>query len=214
MSNLLYAARPLLLDSLGVILFAALLAMGVDLAVAASLGVVLVVAQVGVQLARRRPVAPLQWLSLVLVVSSAVATLVTHDPRFVMVKPSIIYAIVGVVMLKRGWMLRYVPPIAVGHVTSVMTTFGYVWAGLMFATSAANLVVATAFTEHWPVFIAVVPLGSKVVLFAIHYLVVRGVARRRIMAERAAAGTSPGLSGDEGEGGSGAQNAPAASLPA
>jgi intracellular septation protein A len=186
MSNLLYAARPLLLDFLGAIVFAALLAAGVSVTVAAAFGVATVVAQVGVQLVRRKPVAPLQWLSLVLVISSGAATLITHDPRFLMAKPSIIYAVVGVVMLKRGWMLRYVPPIAAGHVGDVMTVFGYVWAGLMFATGAANAVVAVGWPQWWPAFIAVVPLASKAVLFAVQYPCVRAVAKRRIIAAREA----------------------------
>jgi intracellular septation protein A len=186
MSNLLFAARPLLLDFLGAIVFAALLALGVNVTTAALAGVGVVVAQVAIQLVRKKPVAPLQWLSLVLVISTGAATMITHDPRFVMAKPSVIYALVGVVMLKRGWMLRYVPPIAAGHVTDVMTAFGYVWAGLMFATGAANAVVAVGWPQWWPAFIAVVPLGSKAVLFAVQYLCVRTVAKRRILAAREA----------------------------
>jgi len=185
-SNLLFAARPLFLDFLGAIVFAVLLASGVDVTTAALAGVFTTVAQVTLQLVRRKPVAPLQWLSLALVVTSGAATLITHDPRFLMAKPSVIYAVVGVVMLKRGWMLRYVPPIAAGHLTDVLTVFGYVWAGLMFATGAANAVVAVGWPQWWPAFIAVVPLSSKAALFAIHYVWGRAVAKRRIVAAREA----------------------------
>jgi len=39
------------------------------------------------------------------------ATLLTDDPRFVLAKPAIGHFAVGAIMLKRGWMLRYLPPI-------------------------------------------------------------------------------------------------------
>jgi intracellular septation protein A len=46
----------------------------------------------------------MEWLSLFLVLASGTATLLTDNPRFVQFKPSAIYVIVGVVMLKPGWM--------------------------------------------------------------------------------------------------------------
>ncbi len=59
-----------------------------------------------------------------------------------------IYAAVGVVMLKPGWMTRYAPPIAQTYGADMMPVFGYVWAALMFATGAANL--ALAFSPDLP----------------------------------------------------------------
>jgi intracellular septation protein len=187
MRNLLYAARPLLMDFLGTLVFVALIALKVDPAIAAILGASTTVGQVALQKFRKLPVAPLQWMSLGLILVSGVATVLTHDPRFVMIKATVVYAIVGTVMLQRGWMLRYVPPIARGHVDDVMTVFGYIWAGMMFLTGVANLVVALAFTAWWPAFVAVVPLASKITLFAIQYLITRAVGRRRILASREAA---------------------------
>ena len=45
-------------------------------------------------------------------------------------------------MLKRGWMNRYLPPIALETVPDLAIGFGYVWAGLMFFSAALNLVLA------------------------------------------------------------------------
>ena len=67
------------------------------------------VGQIGWQLFHKQPVEALQWLSLVIILVSGTATFFTHDPPFVMLKPSVIYCIVGLVMLKRGWMNRYLP---------------------------------------------------------------------------------------------------------
>ena len=72
----------------------------------------------------------------------------TDDPLFVMLKPTVIYVIVGVVMLKRGWMNRYLPPIAQATVPDLAITFGYVWAGLMFFSAALNIVLALSARRH------------------------------------------------------------------
>ena len=184
MHPLLYAARPLVLDFLATIAFLVLVALKVDPTLAAGIAIVIGVGQVAVLKLLKRPIAPLQWLGLGLVLVFGTASLLTHDIRFLMVKPTIIYLLVGGFMLKRGWMLRYMPPIAAGHGEDVMVAFGYVWAGLMFLSGVANAVVAVAFTDHWVAFMAVFPMASKLILFAIQYLTMRTVVRRRILAAR------------------------------
>jgi len=184
MQNFLKAARPLIVDSLGVIVFAALTAMHVDLRVAIVVGVVTAMGVVGWNMIRHRPVAPLQWISLALVVISATATLLTNDPRFVMAKPSVVYTIVGVFLLRRGWMNRYVPAQFLPLIEGRMTVFGYVWAGLMFLTAAANLLVALAFTANWPAFIALFPISTKIALFAVQYVSIRSAIRARLASQR------------------------------
>jgi intracellular septation protein len=190
MQRFLAAARPLLHDSLGVIVFAALTASHVGLPIAAGFGVATAVLVVAWTLVRGGNVAPLQWVSLALVAISAIATLLTNDPRFVMAKPSVVYAIVGVFLLRRGWMNRYVPAEFLPLVEARMTAFGYVWAGLMFLTAAGNLIVVLAFTDAWPLFIAVFPLGSKTVLFGVQYLSVRNTIRLRLVKLRTTEATS------------------------
>ena len=51
------------------------------------------------------------YASLALVIVLGSATLLTNDPRFVLAKPAIAHFAIGTIMLKRGWMLRYMPPI-------------------------------------------------------------------------------------------------------
>src|SRR5204862_8102025 len=53
----------------------------------------------------------MSWASLALVIVLGGATLLTHDPRFVLAKPAIGHVAIGLIMLKRGWMLRYMLPI-------------------------------------------------------------------------------------------------------
>jgi len=189
--QLLYAIVPLLFDSLGVIVFALLMALKVDLVLATAAGAAVACAVVAWELLHRRRVAALQWLSLIMVVVSAGATLATHDPRFVMAKPTVIYAVIGAAMLRRGWMNRYVPPARLALVEDLMTRFGYVWSGMMFVTGALNLVVAVAFTAWWPTFIAVFPLISKLGLFAVQFAIVRFIGKRRATAGSELAGSAP-----------------------
>jgi len=50
------------------------------------LGMALGVAQIGWQFASKKPIDTMQCMSLFLVLGSGAATLITDDPRFVMVK--------------------------------------------------------------------------------------------------------------------------------
>ncbi|HEX4693396.1 inner membrane-spanning protein YciB [Sphingomonas sp.] len=179
MRQLLYAVVPLIFDSLGVIVFAVLMATHVELIAATVVGAATAIAVVGWELVRRRPVAAVQWLSLVLVIVGATATLVTRDPRFVMAKPTIVYALVGATMMRRGWMNRYVAPEQLAGVEDLMVRFGYVWAALMFLTGATNLIVALVFTAWWPTFLAVFPLASKLLLFGFQFIFVRVIGNLR-----------------------------------
>lgn len=194
MQNLIYAARPLITDFLGSIFFAVLLACNVEASLAAGIGIAVSVGVILVQILLRKPLAALQWASLALVLLAGVATMLTHDPWFVMVKPTLIYVVLGFVMLRRGWMRRYIPPVAVGHIEDVATGFGYVWSALMFATAAANFAIATWFTPYWAAFVGTIPMASKVLLFAVQYLTSRTIARRRIFAQRASAREGVALS--------------------
>ena len=165
-----------------------LIALKVDPRIATAAAIGIGVLQLAWRLLRRQPIPGLQWMGLGLVLVFGTASLITHDVRFVMFKPSIIYVIVGGAMLQRGWMLRYMPPVAAGHGQEIMTVFGYVWAGLMFLTAILNAVVAIRFSAHWLAFAATFPLVSKIGLFVIQYVTVRMIVKRKIIAARATEG--------------------------
>lgn len=124
MKNLFQASKVLLLDLASTLLFLGVYVATGNLFLAVGLGMALGLAQIGWQLFHKQPVEALQWLSLVIILSSGVATFITDDPLFVMLKPSVIYVIVGLVMLKRGWMTRYLPPIAQATVPDLAITLG------------------------------------------------------------------------------------------
>jgi intracellular septation protein len=187
MKNFAHAFRPLVNDLFSSLLFAGLLAAGVDAIAATLIAMATGVGHVLLWLALKKPIAPLQWASLGLVLVFGSASLVFTDPRFLMAKPTIVYAIVAAVMLQRGWMLRYMPPIAAGHGEGMMVAYGYVWAGLMMASGGLNLVFAVGFPETWPLYKAVFPITSKLGLFAVQYLHIRAVVRPRVEAAMAQA---------------------------
>ena len=187
MRNLFQAARVLLMDLASTILFLVVYLATDNLYVAVGLGMALGVAQIGWQRARRQPIGSLQLLSVVLILASGTATFFTRDPTFVMLKPSVIYCIVGAVMLKRGWMNRYLPERA-RPVADVATTFGYVWAGLMFASAALNIALAlTLDAKTWAAVMSAWGLFSKIGLFLIQYGWMTTVGRRRAAAAGMAA---------------------------
>jgi intracellular septation protein len=180
MKNLLNAAKMLLLDMAATLFFLALYLLTRNIALSVVLGMALGIAQIGYLLARRKPIDTMQWMSLLLVLGAGTVTLITDDPRFVMIKPSVIYIIVGVVMLRRGWMNRYLPPVAIELVPDIAVTFGYVWAGLMFFSAALNVIVALTFSVvTWSVVMSIYGIASKAALFLIGYATMRIVGRRR-----------------------------------
>jgi intracellular septation protein A len=191
MNHLLYALRPLASDFFPTIVFAVLVAMHASVPVATGGALLAAVLQVAFQKLTKRPVPLLQWASVGLVVVFGAVSFMTNDVRFLMVKPSIIYVAIGVVMLKRGWMLRYLPPIAGGHADQLMIRWGYAWSGLMFVSAVANLAVAWGFPSLWPAYLAVVPMASKLILFAVQYASMRFIVRRKILAEMAQAQAQP-----------------------
>jgi len=139
------------------------------------------------QLARiwltRRRVEPMQWMSLGLVVVLGGATMLTQSPRFLMVKPTIVHLAVATVMLRRGWMVRYLPEIVRQNVPeSTIVAAGYAWAALLAALGLTNLIIALRFDfVTWAWFVSVGSVGAKLAAFALQYGIFRVIMRQRIV---------------------------------
>jgi len=180
MKNFLYAARLLVLDLASTIVFLILFLLTGNVPLSVGLGIALGLAQIALQFLREKPIETMEWLSLFLVVGSGAATLATNDPRFVMFKPTLIYVIVGVVMLKPGWINRYLPPLARAIVPDVARIVGFLWAGLMFVSAAVNAFVALNFgIVTWASFMSIYGIVSKVALFLVGFGIMRTIGRRR-----------------------------------
>lgn len=191
MANLMHSARLLVTDLASTILFLVVLLATKDLMLAVALGVGLGIVQIGWMKLRGQPIDTMQWLSIGLVVVSGIATMLTSDPRFVMLKPTVIYCIVGAYMLKQGWMNRYLPPIAVQTVPDLAWIFGFVWAGLMFGSAVLNIALAmTLDPVSWSAIMSIWGIASKVALFLVQYGLMRFVGVRRAKAAMAQAAST------------------------
>jgi intracellular septation protein len=192
MTNLLKSAQLLVSDLASTLLFLAVLLITKDLILAVALGVGLGIVQIGWLMARRKPIDTMQWLSIGLVVVSGAATMLTKDARFVMLKPTVIYCIVGAYMLRPGWMNRYLPPIAVAVVPDLAYVFGFVWAGLMFGSGALNIALAlTLDPVTWATTMSIWGIASKLALFLIQYATMRTIGVRRGRAAASAPSAAP-----------------------
>ena len=136
----------------------------------------------------RRAIELMQWMSLGLVLVLGAATLVAQNPRFMMLKPSFIHFAIGAVMMRRGWMTRYLPAIVHEHVPeTAIIGAGYGWAGLMVALGAINLVVAMqSDIRVWAWFISFGAIGAKLAALLLQYAVFRMIVTRKLRRTRAA----------------------------
>ena len=173
-------------DFLSAIVFLTLYLTTGDVVLATSVAIAGAVAQVVYSRVKRQPLGFMTYASLGLVMVLGSATLLTNDPRFVLAKPSIAHFAIGAIMLKRGWMLRYVPPIVSETIPEYVTIAGYAWAALMFALGAGTIAVAsTGDLKLWALYVSVVLIGAKLTAFAVQYVAFRVLVTNRIRAARA-----------------------------
>ena len=188
MKNLLHAARSLAFDLASTLLFFALYSATHNLTWSVIAGLALAFGQIGWELLRKRPVDAVQWISLVVVAASGAGTLNTGNPLYVMLQPSALFLLVGLAMLQRGWMNRYLPPRAQEYIPDLGIAFGYVWAGLMFVSVFVNLGLALSLDmHHWGAAILAWNIASKAALIVIQFAVMKSTGRRRHQARTALA---------------------------
>src|SRR3954471_20034462 len=173
-------------DFLSTIIFLVIYLATGDVLLATAVAIAGAVAQLIHARIKRQELSFMTYASLGLVIVLGSATLLTSDPRFVLAKPSIAHFAVGTVMLKRGWMLRYLPPIVVDAIPEYVTVAGYGWAALMFALGAGTIGVAlTGDMKLWAFYVSVVAVGAKVALFAVQYAAFRLLVTKRLRAAAA-----------------------------
>jgi intracellular septation protein len=173
-------------DFLSAIVFLVLYLATGNVVLAASVAIAGAVAQVVYARVKRQPLGFMTYASLALVIVLGGATILTNDPRFVLAKPSIAHFAIGAIMLKRGWMLRYMPQIVTETIPEYVTVAGYAWAALMFALGAGTIAVAlSGDLRLWAIYVSVVLIGAKLLAFAVQYLAFRLLVTSRIRAARA-----------------------------
>jgi intracellular septation protein len=176
----------LAIDFFSTIVFLAVYLVTGNVLVATSVAIAGAVAQVVYARIKGQQLSFMTYASLALVIVLGGATLLTSDPRFVLAKPAIAHFAIGAIMLKRGWMLRYVPPIVSDTIPEYVTFAGYAWAALMFALGAGTIAVAmTGDLKLWAIYVSVIAVGAKVAAFAIQYVAFRILVTNRVRAASA-----------------------------
>lgn len=179
--------QKLLVDFFSTIVFLAVYAASGDILIATIVAIAGAVGQFIVARIRQQKLDVMTWASLGLVIVLGGATLLTNDPRFVLVKPSIAHFAIGAIMLRKNWMLRYSPDIVRHNIPHLVTVAGYAWAALMFALGFGTIAVAmTGDIKLWAIYVSVIAVGAKVVAFAIQYVVFRVAVTRKLRAEASA----------------------------
>ncbi|MDB5615806.1 septation protein IspZ [Tardiphaga sp.] len=170
-------------DFLSTIIFLVLYLITGDVLLATGLAIVGAIAQVIYAHIKGATLDVMTWASLGLVVVLGGATLLTNDPRFVLAKPAIGHFAIGFIMLRRGWMLRYMPAIVTENAPDYIVIAGYAWAALMFALGAGTIAVAmTGDMKLWAIYVSVVAVGAKIAAFAVQYIALRVLITRRMRA--------------------------------
>ena len=174
-------------DFFSTIVFLAIYLITDNVVLATSVAIAGAVAQVIYAKVKGQPLGFMTWASLGLVIVLGSATLLTHDPRFVLAKPAIGHFAIGAIMLKRGWLLRYLPPRVTETIPEYVTVAGYAWAALMFVLAAGTIATAaTGDLKLWAFYVSVVLIGAKLIAFAVQYVAFRLLVTSRIRAARVA----------------------------
>jgi len=170
-------------DFFSTILFVAIYFITDNVLLATGVAIAGAIAQVVYARIKGQSLGYMTYASLALVIVLGSATLLTNDPRFVLAKPAIGHFAIGAIMLKRGWLLRYLPPIVTENIPEYVTFAGYAWAALMFVLGGGTIAVAaTGDMKLWTFYVTVVLVGAKIAAFAIQYLAFRIVITNRLRA--------------------------------
>lgn len=169
-------------DFLTAIVFVAVYLASGNLVLAVGTAIVFGLMQFALLYWRGRGVDPMQYLSIGLVVALGGISLVFDDPRFIMLKPSAVHFAIAAVMLRRGWLGRYLPPIVTQNVAPrVIVASGYAWAALMIVLGLINLYIATQLSiTLWAWWISAGAFGAKIVAGLVQFLTFRVLVRRRL----------------------------------
>jgi len=186
-------AKPIVLDLLAAIAFAAAFFIAKNGLHVSGLGSVYLATGAGIAIgliqliakkAAREPIGPLQWLSLGVVVTLGTMTIALHNEHFIKLKPSVIDFAVGIFMATRDWITPYLPPMVRENISArIVARASYAWAAVMILFALINIAVAfLADFSVWALYATFVPTTIIIVLFMVQYAAFKALAERNLRA--------------------------------
>jgi len=159
------------MDFASTMVFYVSLILSADVRIATALGSAMGLGQLTWMVLRRQRVSAMQQASFILVLVVGGLTIITNDARIMFWKVSAIYFVVGLAMIRRGWMLRFVPPIAAEHLSvEAIARWEFCWAALMLATGAINVALSLTQAARVVAFtMGVFAPTTKIMLFIVQY---------------------------------------------
>jgi len=197
----LQVAKPIVLDLLAAITFAAafFIAKRVfdvsglhSVYIATVVGIATGFAQLVLKKVTREEIGPLQWLSLGVVVILGLMTIALHDEHYIKLKPSVIDLSVGIFMATRDWMTPYIPADTRRYLDA-RTVFRAekLWAALMVGFAVVNVLVAfLADFAVWALYATFVPTLIIIALFFVQYVVFKRLSDQAALQAGEKASTS------------------------
>ena len=184
--------RRLFADFFSTIIFLVVYLSTDNILLATGVGVAGALGQIILAKVRGQKLDLMTYASVAMVIVLGTTSILTNDPRFILVKPSIGHFAIGAIMLRRNWMERYMPEIVRQTAPDLILIAGYCWAALMFVLGAGTVITALSGNiKLWTFYVTVVLLGAKLVAFGIQYVALRVIIRRRIRAKISAGGAAP-----------------------
>lgn len=187
--NPLQVAKPIVLDLLAAITFAAaffIAKRGFDVSglhsvyIATIVGIATGFVQLVIKKVTHEEIGPLQWLSLGVVVILGLMTIALHDEHYIKLKPSVIDLSVGIFMATRDWMTPYIPAETRRYLDSrIVFRAEKLWAILMVGFAIVNVLIAfLADFAFWALYATFVPTLIIVVLFFVQYTVFKRLSEQ------------------------------------
>ncbi|MFY9957764.1 septation protein IspZ, partial [Bradyrhizobium sp.] len=112
-------------DFLSAIIFLVIYLVTGNVVLATAVAIAGAVAQIVHARLTGKPLAFMTYASLALVIVLGTATILTQDPRFALAKPAIAHFAIGAIMLKRGWILRYLPQVVTETIPEYVSIAGF-----------------------------------------------------------------------------------------
>jgi intracellular septation protein len=151
--------KKLIFDTLSGLIFMVVVLATKNIYWALAISLTIAVAQLVSNTAHRQEISTIQWASVVLIVIAGATSLLTGSTRYIMLKPAFVELCVGIIMLRRNWIKRYLSESTIEHLPdAAIAGAGYTYSFVMLSLAGVNGYLAlNATQETWAVFNGLAP---------------------------------------------------------